>query len=152
MRRSRPTTEQLKNSFESMLSMAMDSSRLRTCSGLDEDTMNALRAIARARPNISDELVEAARHAFAGQLDGSNAARWRAEQDRDFAERTRSSSRSEAEQAAQSPEDRQLLAMNPFLLTRNPADMKRNDDTDVATDLPLPPLPPWHSGVQHLGM
>ncbi|MGI5219362.1 hypothetical protein [Nocardia sp. CA-290969] len=49
---------------------------LRSETGLDMETDEALWAIARAYPNVPSELVEVARQAFDGQLDGSNAARY----------------------------------------------------------------------------
>ncbi|SOB78743.1 hypothetical protein [Streptomyces sp. 1331.2] len=49
------------------------------------ETEDALWAIEVARPDVSPELVAAARRAFAGQLDGSNSARERERIARRFA-------------------------------------------------------------------
>ncbi|MFI6870204.1 hypothetical protein [Nocardia sp. NPDC050406] len=87
MRSGRPSVEQLQRNFHSVLADVMDGRGVRTETGLDQDTETALWAIARAHPNISDELVGAAYRAFSGQLDGSNAARWRDEVARKLAER-----------------------------------------------------------------
>ncbi|WP_245678088.1 hypothetical protein [Nocardia acidivorans] len=87
MRRGNPDREQLQRSFERVLSMVLTGRGVPSASGLDDETKNALRTVARAYPNAADELVEAARSAFAGQLDGSNAIRARAEWDRMIAER-----------------------------------------------------------------
>lgn len=79
MRSGRPSPEQLRRNFESVLADALSGEGVRTETGLDNDTETAVWAIARAYPNVPDELVAAAYRAFAGQLDGSNAARWHAE-------------------------------------------------------------------------
>lgn len=86
VRHGRPSQEQLKLNFDSMLARALAGQGLRSSTGLDEETRTALRAVARAHPNATDDLVEAARHAFAGQLDGSNAARWHAQTDQMLSE------------------------------------------------------------------
>ncbi|AYF76576.1 hypothetical protein D7D52_25280 [Nocardia yunnanensis] len=70
-----------------MLEQALEGRGGRSETGLDQETRSALSAIARAYPDVTDEHVEAARQAFSGQLDGSNAARRRAELDRKLAER-----------------------------------------------------------------
>lgn len=93
MRRGRPSREQLKLNFESALVQVLKGRGVRTSTGLDGPTRTALSAIARAHPHVTEELVEAARHAFAGQLDGSNAARRHEENDRDLAEREARSKR-----------------------------------------------------------
>lgn len=93
VRRGHPSREQLEHSFARMLSMVLAGHGVRTCTGLDDETKNALRVIARAYPHAGEESVEAARRAFAGQLDGSNAARWHARHDRDLAERAARSQR-----------------------------------------------------------
>ncbi|MET9488639.1 hypothetical protein [Nocardia sp. NPDC006630] len=95
MRRSRPSKEQLQDSFEYILSRILSGRGFLTGSGLDIETMNALKAVARVRPNVTDELLEAARLAFAGQLDGSNAARRQEELDRVLAAQEEHSKRSE---------------------------------------------------------
>ncbi|MCU1643436.1 MAG: hypothetical protein JWN03_3711 [Nocardia sp.] len=87
MQRGRRSKEQLQDSFDYLLSRILSGGGLLSCSGLDEETKNALWAIAGAGPDVTDDLVEAARRAFAGQLDGSNTARWRAERDRALTER-----------------------------------------------------------------
>ncbi|MER7754738.1 hypothetical protein [Kitasatospora sp. NPDC097643] len=75
-----------------MLTDALAGRGIRSCTGLDDDTENALWAICDADPDgpAGDraELVAAARRAFAGQLDGSNAARWRENLARKIAERS----------------------------------------------------------------
>ncbi|MEC3955036.1 hypothetical protein VMT65_18490 [Nocardia sp. CDC153] len=86
-RRGRPGRQQLMRNFENMLGRALEGHGVRTHSGLDQETRDALRVVAQAHPNVSDELVEDARRAFAGQLDGSNAARRRAEHERKVRER-----------------------------------------------------------------
>ncbi|MFF2552685.1 hypothetical protein ACFVUS_16890 [Nocardia sp. NPDC058058] len=82
-----PSKEQLQRNFDSMLRSVLSGSGLRTETGLDQQTMKALRELRSAYPNAPQELEAAARRAFAGQLDGSNAAQRRAEQDRMIAER-----------------------------------------------------------------
>ncbi|MCM1971024.1 hypothetical protein [Streptomyces sp. G1] len=87
MRYGRPSTEQLRRNFDSVLTDVLSGRGVRTETGLDTPTENALWAIARARPSAPDALVAAAYRAFAGQLDGTNAAVWRAEMDRRIAAR-----------------------------------------------------------------
>ncbi len=77
--RGRDDDERLRRVFEAVLAETLSGTGPLTCTGLDEDTENALWAVWEAYPNASAELVQAARRAFAGQLDGGNAARWRAE-------------------------------------------------------------------------
>ncbi|HLS76870.1 MAG TPA: hypothetical protein VK083_08795 [Nocardia sp.] len=80
MARSRhPTDEELRRNFERELASVTSGGGLRSETGLDVQTDAALMAIAVAYPAVSEELVRAARAAFAGQLDGSNAAARRAE-------------------------------------------------------------------------
>lgn len=79
MRRGRPSEEQLRRNFESVLATVSAGHGVRSSTGLDEPTKDALWAISRAFPNITEELVTSARQTFAGQLDGSNAARWHEE-------------------------------------------------------------------------
>ncbi|MET9488641.1 hypothetical protein [Nocardia sp. NPDC006630] len=79
MRRGRPTKAQLEQSFDRALLRSIAEGGIASGTGLDDETQNTLLAVARAYPNATDELVEAARRAFAGQLDGSSTARWRAE-------------------------------------------------------------------------
>ncbi|GAB4583176.1 hypothetical protein [Nocardia sp. NPDC127526] len=86
MRADRPSEEQLRRNFEAVLADVLAGRGVRTETGLDSPTEDALWAIARAHPNASEELVAAARKSLAGQLDGSNAARWRADLERMFNE------------------------------------------------------------------
>ncbi|WP_329389564.1 hypothetical protein OG625_36590 [Streptomyces sp. NBC_01351] len=87
MRRGRPSEGQLRANFESALAGALEGRGVRTETGLDQQAEKALWAIIRARPDVPDELVAAARQAFAGQLDGSNAVQRRAEMARRLADR-----------------------------------------------------------------
>ncbi|MFB8002139.1 hypothetical protein [Nocardia sp. NPDC056000] len=87
MRFGHPSTEQLRLNFDSVLEQVLSGRGVRTETGLDPKTENALWQIRYAYPNASEDLIEAARRAFAGQLDGTNAEEWRAEMDRRIAER-----------------------------------------------------------------
>ncbi|MET9606718.1 hypothetical protein ABZZ17_16825 [Streptomyces sp. NPDC006512] len=87
MRSGRPSPRQLRDNFDRALAAALAGQGLRSCQGFDDYTDSALWAIARARPNVPDGLVEAARRAFAGQLDGSNSARRQEDLPRMLAER-----------------------------------------------------------------
>ncbi|WP_083913191.1 hypothetical protein [Nocardia concava] len=87
MRGGRPTEEQLRRTFETSLAEAVSGQGIRTETGFDMPTEDALWEIARAYPDVTDELIEAAKSAFAGQLDGSNAQKWQAELARKIAER-----------------------------------------------------------------
>ncbi|MFD7033835.1 hypothetical protein ACFWAR_37975 [Streptomyces sp. NPDC059917] len=87
MRHGRPSEEQLRRNFDSVLTAVLSGRGVRTETGLDHRTETALWAVRRAHPNPPDALVAAARRAFAGQLDGTNAAAWRAEMDRRIAAR-----------------------------------------------------------------
>ncbi|WP_067819081.1 hypothetical protein [Nocardia inohanensis] len=82
MRRGHPTKEQLHESFDRVLSMVLTGVGVPSSSGLDPETTEALWAIAKSYPAITEDLVDAARRAFTGQLDGSNTARWRTARDR----------------------------------------------------------------------
>jgi hypothetical protein len=82
MRSRYPTDDELRGVFEEELGSAVAGGPLRTDTGLDMETDEALVAIAMAYPAVSDALVAEARRAFAGQLDGSNAAARRADLDR----------------------------------------------------------------------
>ncbi|TLF82439.1 hypothetical protein [Nocardia cyriacigeorgica] len=73
MRVSPPTDDELRQNFEEMLASVCSGGGLRSATGLDMKTEDALWAIARAHPEVPDDLVAAARAAFAGQLDGTNA-------------------------------------------------------------------------------
>ncbi|MFD8707337.1 hypothetical protein ACFV1W_32935 [Kitasatospora sp. NPDC059648] len=87
--------QRLRRVFEAVLAEALAGRGVATCLGLDQETEEALWAVYdaatgyRAGPETAEELVAAARQAFEGQLDGSNAARWRAQLARKFAERGR---------------------------------------------------------------
>jgi acyl-CoA reductase-like NAD-dependent aldehyde dehydrogenase len=85
-----PTEDELHENFAEMLESVRRGGGLRTETGLDMDTEEALWDIARAYPDVTDELVDAARAAFARQLDGSNASARRAELERMFEEMRRS--------------------------------------------------------------
>ncbi|WP_459549307.1 hypothetical protein [Nocardia sp. X0981] len=78
MRLNHPTRAELIENFEAELDSVRNGGGLRSETGLDMETGEALWAIARAYPDITEELVRNARKAFAGQLDGSNAERRRA--------------------------------------------------------------------------
>lgn len=86
VRHGHPTKEQLQQSFERVLSMVFSGDGVPSSSGLDTETQEALWMIAKAYPAVTDDLLRAACCAFAGQLDGSNTARWRAERRRRFTE------------------------------------------------------------------
>ncbi|MEV0363870.1 hypothetical protein [Nocardia fusca] len=86
MRIGHPSDDELRENFAEMLESVRNGGGLRTETGLDMETEDALWAIARAYPEVSDELVEAARATFAGQLDGTNARARRAELERQFEE------------------------------------------------------------------
>lgn len=73
-----PTDAEMRRNFEGLLEKVRAGGAPHSDSGLDLDTEEALWAITRAHPDVPDELVAAARAAFAGQLDGSNAAARRA--------------------------------------------------------------------------
>ncbi|MEU8620731.1 hypothetical protein [Streptomyces sp. NPDC048623] len=87
MRSARPTPEQLERNFVRCLAGALNGQGVRSGSGLDSPTEDALWAIASAHPEVPLDLVDAARAAFAGQLDGSNARHWHEDLARGFAER-----------------------------------------------------------------
>ncbi|RDI46122.1 hypothetical protein [Nocardia mexicana] len=74
MREERPSDDELRRNFEQELESVSGGGGLTSETGLDTETEEALWAVADAHPNIPDELIEAARRAFAGQLDGSHAA------------------------------------------------------------------------------
>lgn len=71
-----PTRAELVQNFDAGLGSVRNRGGLRSETGLDSETDATLWAIARAHPNVSDELV-AAKEAFAGQFDESNARRRR---------------------------------------------------------------------------
>ncbi|MBF6211562.1 hypothetical protein IU433_19155 [Nocardia puris] len=84
-----PTEDELRSNFEAELASVTTGGGLRSETGLDVETDAALIEIARAYPAVPEELVRAARAAFAGQLDGSNAAARRAELERMIEEHNR---------------------------------------------------------------
>jgi hypothetical protein len=81
-----PTDDELRRNFESELTSVTTGGGVRSETGLDMETDAALIAIARAYPTVTDDLVAAARGAFAGQMDGSNAAARQADLERLIAE------------------------------------------------------------------
>ncbi|RKT09784.1 hypothetical protein BX285_6889 [Streptomyces sp. 1114.5] len=87
MRHRWPTEQELRQSFHAELERVVAGGGVRSCTGLDNDTSEALWAIASAEPADRGALVPAAYRAFAGQLDGSNAARWHEDLERRFEER-----------------------------------------------------------------
>ncbi|QIS08991.1 hypothetical protein [Nocardia arthritidis] len=89
MRHGYPTDDELRRTFESELATVSGGGGLRSGTGLDLETQAALIAIARAYPAITDDLISAARTAFAAQLDGTNAATRRAGIENLIAERNR---------------------------------------------------------------
>lgn len=89
MRIDHPTEDELRENFAELLESVRNGGGLRTETGLDMETEEALWDIARAYPEVTGELVDAARAAFAGQLDGSNARRHREELIRQFEEMRR---------------------------------------------------------------
>ncbi|WP_282785944.1 hypothetical protein [Nocardia sp. CC201C] len=78
MRLGPPADDELRRNFEAALTSVREGGGVSSATGLDMETEGALWAIARAHPRIDDDLIAAARRAFAGQLDGSNAAARRA--------------------------------------------------------------------------
>lgn len=73
MRIDHPSRDELIVNFQAELTSVCSGGGLRSETGLDMETDEALWAIARAFPNVPDHLVAAAEEAFRGQLDGSNA-------------------------------------------------------------------------------
>ncbi|MEU4598353.1 hypothetical protein [Nocardia sp. NPDC023988] len=73
MRETEPTEAEIRQNFDKMLASVLSGGGIHSETGLDMKTEDALWQVARAYPNASDDLVRAARAAFAGQLDGSNA-------------------------------------------------------------------------------
>ncbi|PXX66590.1 hypothetical protein DFR70_103339 [Nocardia tenerifensis] len=69
-----PTEDELWQSFATALAAVRSGGGVSSDNGLDLRTVDALWEIADAYPNIPEELIAAAHVAFAGQLDGSNAA------------------------------------------------------------------------------
>ena len=93
MRIGHPTDDELRANFAEMLESVRNGGGLRSETGLDMETEEALWDIARAYPDVPDRLVEAARTTFARQLDGSNARAHRAELERQFEELRRQAGR-----------------------------------------------------------
>ncbi|MBF6545153.1 hypothetical protein [Nocardia brasiliensis] len=69
-----PSEDELRLFFDEALTAVRAGAGVPTDNGLDLRTANALWEIAEAYPNIPGHLISAAEAAFAGQLDGSNAA------------------------------------------------------------------------------
>lgn len=86
MRESDPTEAELRQNFEEMLRSVLTGGGIHSETGLDMKTEDALWNVARTYPNVPDALVDAARAAFAGQLDGSNGREREQELQRRFAE------------------------------------------------------------------
>ncbi|MFD6391382.1 hypothetical protein [Nocardia sp. NPDC060259] len=72
MRTDHPAEDEIRANFDEMLASVCAGGGLRTDTGLDNETTQALWAIARAHPQVPAELVTAARAEFAAQLDGSH--------------------------------------------------------------------------------
>ncbi|MFI9406468.1 hypothetical protein [Nocardia sp. NPDC052316] len=79
-----PTEDELRQSFDAALDAVRAGAGISSDTGLDLRTVNALWEIADAYPDIPEQLIAAARAAFAGQLDGSNAAARQAAIERAF--------------------------------------------------------------------
>ncbi|QLY31848.1 hypothetical protein [Nocardia huaxiensis] len=95
MRFEHPSEPELRANFEAELRSALAGEGLHSDTGLDDETSTALRSLAAAFPNVTQQLVDAARAAFAGQLDGSNARAADELLDRMIAEHNRRHSASE---------------------------------------------------------
>ncbi|WP_238011162.1 hypothetical protein KZZ52_22300 [Dactylosporangium sp. AC04546] len=89
MRLKHPDDDELRANFEELLSSVRNGGGIYTHSGVDMETEDALWAIAKAYPHVTDELVRSARKTFEGQMDGSNSAARRAALERKFEEYTR---------------------------------------------------------------
>jgi hypothetical protein len=87
MRHGWPTGQELRQIFHEELERVLAGGGPRSCTGLDNDTAEALWVIASVEPADREALVPTAYRAFAGQLDGSNAARWNEDLERWFEER-----------------------------------------------------------------
>ncbi|MFF0489826.1 hypothetical protein ACWDSJ_08145 [Nocardia sp. NPDC003482] len=82
MREDHPSDDDLRREFERALDSVSRGAGLTSESGLDDETENALWAIADAHPDVPPDLIEAARRVFAAQLDGTHARDQDAELDR----------------------------------------------------------------------
>ncbi|TSD98084.1 hypothetical protein FOS14_13890 [Skermania sp. ID1734] len=102
MRNNFPTARELATVFAEELQSAVSGRGVRSDTGLDDDVDLALAAIQAAYPDVPAELVDAAKAAFQGQIDGSNDLRQDAEEQRLFAELN-------AHQEEPSPDDGQAL-------------------------------------------
>ncbi|MCU1643449.1 MAG: hypothetical protein JWN03_3724 [Nocardia sp.] len=87
MRDGYPSNDELRENFDQVLADVLAGQGPRSATGLDDDTQTALWTIFKAYPEVTPELVEAARQALAGQLDGSNAVRWEQDMEKWFEER-----------------------------------------------------------------
>lgn len=72
--RGRLTSEQLRGEFELALRIARTTGVVYPDSGLDHFVTGAIDEVAMGCPDPAPELIVAAERAFAGMLDGSNAA------------------------------------------------------------------------------
>lgn len=70
----RPTAGELGETFARELNSALSGGGVRSDTGLDDEVDTALAAIQRAYPKVPAELIEAAKSAFRGQIDGSSNA------------------------------------------------------------------------------
>jgi hypothetical protein len=86
MREDYPDADELRANFDELLTSVRNGGGIYSENGLDQKTEDALWAIARAYPDIPDDLIIAADTAFAGQLDGSNSVARQAELLRKFNE------------------------------------------------------------------
>ncbi|NKY46171.1 hypothetical protein [Nocardia cerradoensis] len=75
--RGRLTPEQLRGEFKLALRIARTTGVVYPDNGLDKVVEDAIGEVAMGCPDPAPELIAAAEHAFAGMLDGSNAARAR---------------------------------------------------------------------------
>lgn len=73
--RGRLTPEQLRGKFELALRIARTTGVVYPDNGLDKVVDDAIGEVAMGCPDPAPELIAAAERAFAGMLDGSNAAR-----------------------------------------------------------------------------
>lgn len=114
-----PTDDQLRRTFAGQLAGALAGKGVATCLGLDCETEEALWSVYVSYPEVSVDLVDAARAAFAGQLDGSNSARWHSDFQRRIAAREQPPSANEPDARA-----RTVLGEQP-VQTAGPAPVQR---------------------------